>query len=165
MLFSPTRPRSICAASGSLPTHVVGFLLHSIILYVQGTDAISRRQAGGQGPNPPVCIVVPFSGPWTTDDCFANSRWRGAQPGTRGRHTRRAGMCVFFHLFTPNTPSSDSRPTQLLLLPDKFSANQHVSEGHAAASWCDLVEPQDGHRVEGPTLRCRNAIARLRENT
>ena len=97
MLFSPTRPRSICAASGSLPTHVVGFLLHSIILYVQGTDAISRRQAGGQGPNPPVCIVVPFSGPWTTDDCFATAGGEGPNlEHEAGTHAAQGCVCFSF---------------------------------------------------------------------
>ena len=53
MLISPTRPRSIWAASGSLPTHVVGFLVRIIISGAIGTDPISRRLAGGEGPNPP----------------------------------------------------------------------------------------------------------------
>ena len=57
MLISPTRPRSIVAASGSLPTHVVGFLV-SVVAHKQTTPYhIRRRLAGGEGLNQPACTA------------------------------------------------------------------------------------------------------------
>jgi hypothetical protein len=68
VLISPTRPRSILAASGSLPTQVVGFLVLSIILLFSTTRSHQQTSGRWRGAHPPSVHGSTSSGRRATGD-------------------------------------------------------------------------------------------------